>query len=424
MKVLVEKSRVTGKVIAPASKSYTIRGLICAALASGESEVINPLISDDTEAARKVLSNIGVKIQQEEGLWRVIGGDLHKPATDLFCADSAATLRFMTAVCSLISGECRLVTGPSLARRPVKTLVQALRQLGVDCYCQGEVAPVTVKGGRLKGGTTELPGDISSQFISALLIASPFAKQKVQIRLTTPVESKPYLLMTLDCMKRFGIEVAASPDLREFVIAPQRYQPARYRVEGDWSSASYFLALGTLSGTVAVENLNLESQQGDRIMLDFLRDMGASVELSRDTVTVRKSRLNAIQANLSDYTDLLPTLAVLAALASGRSEFSGIARARIKESNRVSAVREGLEKMGIAVLEEEDRLTVTGARPKGATIDSKNDHRIAMAFSIPGLVAGGTVINDAECVSKTFPNFWEVVRSIGGEVKVNGEQSG
>jgi 3-phosphoshikimate 1-carboxyvinyltransferase len=195
-------------------------------------------------------------------------------------------------------------------------------------------------------------------------------------------------------------------------------------VEGDWSSASYFLALGTLSGTVAVENLNPESQQGDRIMLDFLRDMGASVELSRGTVTVRKSRLNAIQADLSDYIDLLPTLAVLAALASGRSEFNGITRARIKESNRVSAVREGLEKMGIAVLEEEDRLTVTGARPKGATINSKNDHRIAMAFSIPGLVAGGTVINDAECVSKTFPDFWEVVRSIGGEVKVNGEQSG
>ena len=154
------------------------------------------------------------------------------------------------------------------------------------------------------------------------------------------------------------------------------------------------------------------------------RDMGASIELSKSAITVRKSSLNAIQAALSDYTDLLPTLAVLAALACGRSEFSGVARARIKESNRVSALREGLEKMGIAVQEEKDRLTVTGARPKGTTINSKNDHRIAMAFSILGLVAGGTVINDAECVSKTFPDFWEVVRSIGGEVKVNGEQSG
>ncbi|MDD4984437.1 MAG: 3-phosphoshikimate 1-carboxyvinyltransferase [Dehalococcoidales bacterium] len=424
MKVLVEKSILTGEVLTPASKSYTIRGLICAALARGESEIINPLISDDTEAARDVLGNVGVKIQQENGLWRVAGGELHEATADLFCADSAATLRFMTAVCSLIPGKSRLVTGSSLARRPVKTLVQALRQLGVDCSCQGEVAPVTVKGEGLIGGVTELPGDISSQYISALLIASPLAKQEVRIRLTTPVESKPYLMMTLDCMKRFGVNVATSPDLREFVIAPQRYRPTRYRVEGDWSSASYFLAMGALLGTVTVKNLNLESQQGDRIMLDFLSDMGASIELSKSAITVRKSSLNAIQANLSDYTDLLPTLAVIAASACGRSEFSGVARARIKESNRVSALREGLEKMGIAVHEEQDRLTVTGTQPKSAAIDSKNDHRIAMAFSIPGLVAGGTIINDAECVSKTFPNFWEVVRSIGGKVKVNGEQSG
>ena len=424
MKALVEKSILTGEVIAPASKSYTIRGLICAALARGESEIINPLISDDTEAARDVLDSIGVKIQQEDGLWRVAGGEFHEAAADLFCADSAATLRFMTAVCSSISGKFRLLTGSSLARRPVKTLIQALRQLGVDCSCQGEVAPVTVKGGGLIGGVTELPGDISSQYISALLIVSPLAKREVRIRLTTPVESRPYLMMTLDCMKRFGINVAASPDLREFVIAPQRYQPPRYRVEGDWSSASYFLAMGTLSGTVAVKNLSLESQQGDRIMLDFLRDMGASIELSKSAITVRKSSLTAIQANLSDCTDLLPTLAVLAALAHGRSEFSGVARSRIKESNRVSALREGLEKMGVEVQEEKDRLTVTGSQPKSAAIDSKNDHRIAMAFSIPGLVAGETIINDAECVSKTFPDFWEVLRSIGGKVKVNGEQSG
>ena len=417
MKVSIYKSEVKGKVRVPSSKSYTIRGLMCAALAKGESEIIHPLSSDDTEAAIDVLSKVGVRIRQEEDLWRVRGGDFHEPDGDLFCGDSAATLRFMTAICSIIPGRCRLVAGPSLARRPVKPLVQALRRLGISCSSQGDVAPVTVEGGRLKGGATELPGDISSQFVSALLLISPFAEEGVRIRLTTPLESKPYVLMTLDCLKRFGVKVSGT--LEGFDIMEQTYRPAKYEVEGDWSSASYFLALGAISGRVEVENLNPESLQGDKMMLNFLRDMGASVEVNENSVAVRKSRLSAIRADLSDCIDLLPTLAVLAAAADGVSEFTGIARARLKESNRVAAVREGLEKMGIQVTEEKDELTIAGSSPKGSVIDSKGDHRVAMAFSILGSVTGGTIINEAECVSKTFPQFWDILGSIGGKLEIN-----
>jgi len=324
----------------------------------------------------------------------------------------------MTALCSLIPGRCRLVAGPSLAMRPVKPLVQALRQLGVDVACQGEVAPVVVKGGRLKGGVTELPGDISSQFVSALLFISPLAEEGVKIRLTTPLESKSYILMTLECLKKFGVKVKSSLDLAEFQVSKQAYRPTKYRVEGDWSSASYLLALGAVSGEVTVDNLNPESLQGDKILLDFLKDMGAWVGIDEDSVTVRKSKLNAIRADLSDCIDLLPTMAALAAVASGTSKFTGISRARIKESNRVSAVREGLERMGIKVAEGRDRLTVTGSEPKASVIDAKGDHRIAMAFSILGSVASGTIIDGAECVSKTFPEFWDVLESMG--VKLNG----
>jgi len=424
MRVSVSKSRVSGMVRAPASKSYTIRGLMCAALAQGDSEIIAPLISDDTVAAASVLRAIGVKITSEVDTkkgerWRVSGGNFREPKADLFCGDSAATLRFMGAVSALVPGECRLTAGPSLAQRPVGPLVTALRQLGVDCSAQGGLAPLVVRGG-LKGGVTELPGDVSSQFVSALLLIAPLAGGEVTIRLTTAPESKPYLMMTLECLKAFGIEVAASPDLRDFKIASQPYKPARYLVEGDWSSASYFLALGALSGPVAVTNLNPESRQGDRALLGFLRDMGAQIEMDKSTVTVRKSRLNALKADLADAIDLLPTVAALAAAADGVSEFSGIERARIKESNRVAAVREGLERMGIRVREERDRLLITGASPKGASIESYNDHRIAMAFGVLGTVAGNTVINEAECVSKTFPDFWEVLKGIGGEVKQSG----
>ncbi|MFQ6122415.1 MAG: 3-phosphoshikimate 1-carboxyvinyltransferase [Dehalococcoidales bacterium] len=421
MEVSVSKSEVKGKVNAPSSKSYTIRGLMCAALAKGESEIIHPLSSDDTEAASNVLSKVGVRIGQEADLWRVARGDFHEPDTDLFCGESAATLRFMTAICSLVPGECRLVVGPSLGKRPVKPLVQALRQLGVDCSSQGEVAPVIVKGGRLKGGVTELPGNISSQFVSALLLIAPFAEEGVVIRLTTPLESKPYVVMTLECLKKFGIDIVFSKALDEFEIAKQTYKPAKYGVEGDWSSASYFLALGAVSGEVEVRNLNPDSLQGDKMMLNFLQDMGALVKVNQNSVVVRKSRLSAISADLTDCIDLLPTMAVLAAVADGVSEFVGIERARLKESNRVAAVREGLERMGVKVTEERNRLTIYGSKPRGSVIDSKSDHRIAMAFSILGSLIGEMTIKEAECVNKTFPEFWDILKSIGVKVEIDGK---
>lgn len=421
MKALISKSEVKGKITAPSSKSYTIRGLMCAALAKGESEIVYPLISDDTQASVNVLSRVGIQVHQGENYWQVIGDDFHESEGELFCGESAATLRFMTAICSLIPGQCRLTAGPSLSKRPVRPLIEALRQLGVNCSCQGDVAPVIVEGSRLGGGVVELPGNISSQFVSALLLISPFAEEDVKIRLTTPLESKAFVLMTLDCLERFGIKVQISPDFKEFEVSKQTYKPTKFIVEGDWSSASYFLALGAVAGEVKVENINVDSSQGDKIILNFLKDMGASVEIDQDSVTVRKSKLSSIRADLSDCIDLLPTVAVLATVADGISEFVGIERARIKESNRVLAVREGLEKMGIRVTEEKDRLTIAGSIPKRAFIDTKGDHRIAMAFSILGSLCGETIISDAECVSKTFPQFWDTLKNIGVEVEINGK---
>lgn len=420
MKASISKSKIQGKVTAPPSKSYTIRGLVCAALAAGESEIVDPLGSDDTEACKEVLNKLGVRITQGEGPWRVTGGDLHQPDSDLYCRESAATLRFMTAVCSLVPGRCRLTAAPSLSERPVQPLIRALTQLGIDCRYDEDEACVIVSGGGLKGGVTELPGDISSQYVSALLFISPFAEDGMTIRLTTPLESQPYVLMTLECLKAFGIDVKHSEDLRELRTARQKYNPTAYRVEGDWSSASYLLAAGALAGEVEVNNLKPDSLQADKKILDFLKDMGASVETGNDMIKVKKTGLSAIKADLTDCIDLLPTVAVLAAAAEGKTELTGIERARIKESNRVLAVKTGLEKMGIEVAEENDKIIIRGGQPQGGVIDSMNDHRIAMAFSLLGLVAGGTVIKNAECVSKTYPEFWDILKTIGGEVKTDG----
>jgi 3-phosphoshikimate 1-carboxyvinyltransferase len=226
--------------------------------------------------------------------------------------------------------------------------------------------------------------------------------------------------MTLDCLNKFGIEIEASDEMREYRTTRQTYQPAHYNVEGDWSSASYLLAAGAVAGDIIVKNLNPESLQGDRVILNLLEDMGVSIEIGNDSICVRESVLKAIQANLTDCIDLLPTMAVLAAMAEGTIEFTGIARARIKESNRVSAVKTGLEKAGISVIEEKDKLIITGGEINNAVIDSDNDHRIPMAFSLLGLKAGDIEIENAECVSKTYPEFWDILKHIGGKVKTDG----
>lgn len=418
MKATISKSRIDGTVSAPSSKSYTIRGLMCAALARGESQLSNPLVSDDTEAAIDVLGKVGVTINRNDNSWLIGGGRLKDPGCELYCSDSAATLRFMTAICSIVPGRCCLKPGPSLSLRPISSLLEALRQLGVQC--RRENNSVVVDGNSLKGGTTVLPGDISSQFISALMLAGPLSDKGIYVKLSTPPVSLPYLMMTIDCMSQFGVMVKHNPAFTEFNIPKQSYKPASFAVEGDWSSVSYLLALGATCGRVAVSGLNTDSFQSDRMMLNLLRSMGASVSISGGMVTVSQSGLKSLTADFTHCIDLLPTMSILAATAEGSSVFSGIAKARLKESNRVSSVKDGLQRMGIEVIEEENKLTITGGTLKGANIDSCNDHRIAMAFGVAGTIAGNTVIENAGCVSKTYPRFWQELKNLGGGVRIDG----
>jgi 3-phosphoshikimate 1-carboxyvinyltransferase len=232
--------------------------------------------------------------------------------------------------------------------------------------------------------------------------------------------------MTTDYLEKFGITVNNSSNT--YIVPRQVYRLADVSLEGDWSTASYFLALGALSTGIDVNNISMDSLQGDRVVLDFLRDMGAVVRVSDNSVSVSRpgAGLQAIKADLSDCIDQLPTMAVLAALAEGTSEFTGIETARLKESNRVLAVREGLESLGVKVGESENTLAITGLDTSSldesrepVTIDSRDDHRIAMAFGVLGAVVGGITITGAECVAKTYPGFWEALKSIGGRVEIN-----
>ncbi|MFA5629633.1 MAG: 3-phosphoshikimate 1-carboxyvinyltransferase [Dehalococcoidales bacterium] len=415
MRVKIGKSKLYGKVTAPPSKSYAIRGLMCAALSNGKSRIINPLISDDTEIAAAALEKIGVRINKNDSFWEVNGGSFIAPKEGIYCRDSAATIRFMTALATVVPGKCRLVPSPALAKRPIEPLITALNSINIHCYKEGST--VVVEGGNFSGGNIEMRGDISSQFLSALLFLCPLAQNGLNIRLTTPPESVSYIKMTIDCLREFGINLDVSESFRFFSADYQKYKPASYTVEGDWSSASYLLAAGAIAGETETTGLKTDSLQGDRVIINLLQEMGAKISAKGDSITVKRADLKPIKADLSDCIDLLPTISVVAALADGQSMFYGIRRARLKESNRVSAVREGLERMQVAVTEEEDTFIINGGSPKGAVIDSFGDHRIAMAFGLLGAAIGDTVIEGAECVSKTFPQFWQIFAGIGAKAE-------
>ncbi len=415
MRATVTRSMIDGVITAPPSKSYTHRALVCSALAKGRSIVHSPLICDDTEATVESLKKLGTQIHRGEAI-DVFGGDLRE--ADLFCRESGTTMRFMTTVCSLIDGRSVLTGGQSLLRRPVGGLVDAVRQLGAKCRCQNGFPPVTVEG-PLKGGKAEIQGDITSQYISALLLAAPLAERQVSVRVTTPLQSRKYVLMTIRTQKQFGVEVETSAELDNFRVDTQRYRPTGFDVEGDWSAASLLLVAGAIAGRIEVVGVNLNSLQPDAAILSILQAMGSNVRVTSRTITIEKSELSAVNCDVSQSPDLFPAVAALCASASGVSRITGITRLRRKESDRVSAVREGLAAMGVRTRENGGSLLIEGGRPSAAVIDPKNDHRIAMAFALLALATDEkSVIRGAECVSKSFPTFWSSIKSIGANVEM------
>jgi 3-phosphoshikimate 1-carboxyvinyltransferase len=416
MKALIGKGADGGTIAAPPSKSYTIRALFAAALANGESRINNPLVSDDTEAGAEVLAQLGAGIERHLGYWTIFGGHLKPPHEKLNCRQSAATLRFLAPVCAALEGTSRITFAPGLARRPMTPLLEIFSQLGVSSELTDNYLNIYGTGGKFKIKNVSLPGNISSQFISGLLMAAPLVKDGLTVNLTTPAESKDYLRMTIESLRKFGVFVEINNELTEFHVGQQQYRHTDYTVEGDWSSASYFLGLGAIAGAVTVTGLNPDSFQADRFMLNCLRRMDAKLKIGEDSITVAPSRLHAINVDLNEAIDLLPTMACLAAAEDGQSILTGLSRARLKESDRVSSISENLKRMGISVIENSDQTTITGGHPHGAVIDSFDDHRIAMAFAMLAAACGDTVILGAESVNKTYPNFWEDFNKAGGKV--------
>lgn len=403
----------------PGSKSYTQRALVIASLAEGESVIRNPLLSEDTVHLMEALRSVGSEIRVDKGdiLVNGVGGRIRCPRREIYLGNNGTALRFLISLVSLGEGDFLLTGDRRLCERPVRPLLDALGSLGVKYTCGGKdgYPPVIIHAAGLRGGLATFHNLKSSQYVSSLLIASPYASGDVTIEISGSIASRPYLEMTLEVMKIFGAALSEKTESRMSVKSGRTYTGRSYLVEGDLSSASYFFLAAALSGgRVRVNNMNSLSLQGDIRFLDVLKKAGASVTAGAGWIEVVGGGLKPGEQifNLGDMPDMVPSLAVLAAFRPGRTVIENVAHLRLKESDRLTALATELRRVGIFVDEGEDRLVIEGGKPSAAEIATYNDHRIAMSFAVLGLVVPGVKIENPDCVNKSFPGFWEVLEKL------------
>ncbi|MBW2650724.1 MAG: 3-phosphoshikimate 1-carboxyvinyltransferase [Deltaproteobacteria bacterium] len=416
MKQIKQITKMDATVRIPGSKSYTQRALIIASLAEGKSFLRNFLISEDTNYLMDALRSLGadILVADRDIIVTGTGGNIKTPGKKLYLGNNGTALRFLTAVVSLGTGKFTLDGSDRLRERPIKPLLDALKILGVDCRGMDKSGypPVVIQGGGLQGGKTTFTDIKSSQYISSILITAPYAKSDVEIELMGTTSSMPYIDMTAGVMNYFGVEVIKRGKNEYAVKAPQKYTGKRYLVESDVSGASYFfLAAALCEGRVKVLNVNPNTLQGDIGFLEMLEKIGCHIVRGIDWVEVAGRKLNGgdYRFDMSDMPDMVPTLAVLSAFRPGQTVINNISHLRLKESNRIEALVNELNRTGIDAKELEDGLVITGGTPHGAEIETYDDHRIAMSFAIAGLATEGIKIKNRKCVNKSFPEFWDVL---------------
>ena len=417
MELLVEpSSEINGEIKAPPSKSYTHRAIIISSLAKGISNIFNPLVAKDTLSSLNACKCFGTDIINMDNKWCVTGnnGVLKTPNDVINVGNSGTTLRIMASVAGLAKDYSIFTGDDSLKTRPMQYLLDALKSLGVDAISSKNNGkpPIIVKGG-FNGGKTSIKGDISSQFISSILIAAPYANNTTELSIVGEFISKPYVDMTMDIMQKFGVKTKYDSEENKFIINPSNYISKNYVVEGDFSSASYpIAATAILGGELTIKNLFKDSKQGDKFILDIISQMGVDVIFKKDSVIIRSTgQINGIDVDLSNAPDLLPTMAALGSLAEGCTNITGVEHARFKETDRIMTCAKELKKLSVDVTENRDGLTIKGG-VKSGIVKSHSDHRLVMALSLIGLKTG-IKICDAESYSISFPNYPKVMSNLG-----------
>ena len=411
--------RISVNVKAPPSKSYTHRALIIAALADGESKIIGQLDADDTRMTARALMHLGTRLEWSQENIVVHGkcGSFSAPSIPIDIADSGTSMRLLTAASLFADGPVILTGSNRMQERPIGPLVDTLNKTGarIEYLKSSGYPPIRIEG-TLNGGDIEINAGLSSQFISSILIAAPYAISNTKIMLSGDPVSLPYIRMTIEIMKAFGSEVEILEDpafgISLSIKAKKPYFGRIFEIEGDYSSASYWFALAAICGGKAtVTGLNPDSVQGDRRMLEILQSMGCVCTYGKESVTVICSgQPEGIDINMADCPDIVQTVCMIAAIAGSKSRICGINHLKHKESDRIAAVVRGLRELGGDVKTENDEIIISPTRLHGGVIDPENDHRTAMCFALLGCYTGGVTILNAGCVTKSYPDYWEELR--------------
>jgi len=426
MDLICEASPLQGSVKIPGSKSHTIRAVAIGALAGGESYVRDPLDSADTRSAVTAYRALGAPIETEPGLWRIQGvGGAPQPPNDVIDVENSGTsLNVSLGSAALLRSGSAMFTGDEqIRRRPEGPLINALGDLGATVRTMRDNGcPPLVVTGTLRGGETTLEAR-NSQFLTSLLINAPLADGDTRIHVPL-LDERPYVEMTLDWVRSQGVTVEYEDDFRTFDMkGGQQYEPVDRVIPGDFSSATFFLAAGALGDNdVVCTGLDMDDTQGDRAVVDYVRQMGAEVAVDGDSVRVRGNGLAGCEIDLNATPDALPMMAVLGCFAEGATRLVNVPQARIKETDRIAVMKAELERLGADVEELEDGLVVRRSDLRGATVDGHGDHRVVMALAVAGTAAAGpTTIRGYEAVAVTFPAFAECLSGLGGRVRTEEE---
>lgn len=421
-KIVVRKSILNGNVTCPPSKSYTHRAIFVSSLANGNSHIINPLISRDTIATIDACRELGVGIKITDNRLIVSGKDTLKvPDNVINVENSGTTMRFVTAISSLLNDGYVVITGDdSIRKRPMQPLLSALKQLGVNSFSTREngKSPIIVQGGGINGNNITIDGSISSQFISGILIAGVCAKSGISLRVTGKQVSNSYIESTLNVISKFGARVKHSRDYRKFNIFNNRYVPTTFTVPGDFSTASLLLSAGTLvGGEITVSNLDFSLPQGDSKILEILKKIGAVISIDKRNGTVKTKGIQELDGgefDLSDTPDLLPVVAILSLKTRNPVRIYGVSHTRYKETDRLKIIASEFRKFGVKTKILPDEITIVSPKKlKSALINSHNDHRLFMSFAIAAMMTAKSVVDGVESVDVSYPSFIQDMKKIG-----------
>ena len=417
MKEIKSAGKIVATVACPASKSYTNRALLIAALADGISTLSNPLLSDDTKYMHLALEQFGISIKQEDHAFIVsgTGGKIKCPSNEISIGLAGTTMRFLTTFSALAPGTTKLTGKQRMLERPISDLLNALNQMGVNARSlkNNGCPPLEISGGSVSGGQITLAGEKSSQYLTSVLLCAPYFKSDTTINIIGELTSKPYADITLDIMQTFGVTVENNNYAQFHVSSDQIYSAMDYTVEADWSSASYFLAAAAITqGEMTLTGLNPDSIQGDASFLNVLEQMGCTIEKSYEKIFIKGNPLRGIDINMNNMPDVVQTLAVTSLFAKGETRISGIGNLRIKETDRIEALKEELSKLGAHIEAGEDFIKIYPGTYIPANIETYNDHRMAMSLALAGLKIPGVCIKNPSCVEKSFPDFFEQLENI------------